>query len=64
MAITNNGLHYEQTEGELIIEGLNLVFAQRLTSAKTNARRYNFSAARYSLTDAATVMKALEDRCM
>lgn len=55
---------YEATEGELVIEGLNLVFAARLSSAKTNARRYNFSATRTSLTDAATVMDALEARCM
>lgn len=63
MAITTNN-HYVLTEGELVIEGLNLVFAARLSSAKTNARRYNFAAARYSLSDAATVMEALEARCM
>jgi hypothetical protein len=56
--------HYDLTEGELIIEGLNLVFAARLSSAKVNARRYNYSAARFSLLDAQTVMNALEARCM
>jgi hypothetical protein len=56
--------NYDLTEGELIIEGLNLVFAQRLSSAKVNARRYNFAAARFSLNDAKTVVDALEGRCM
>jgi len=63
MAITTNN-HYDLTEGELIIEGLNLVFAARLSSAKTNARRYNFAAARFSLIDAKTVIDALEGRCL